>query len=134
MIWSLRGIVPRRRLYRSPTGLLPPAPLSLPWRVRGLGSRRSAFARLRSDRRRPRLGGILEKFVKEAAENSPSKLFKGVRGTTKVWDLAVRTLEGWASSPGEVATSELRAWSKLWKPGHTVREPGGHPFREPRLP
>eukprot|EP00971_Amphidinium_carterae_P317819 6318007-Amphidinium_carterae.1 len=72
-----------------------------------------------------------EKFVKEAAENSPSKLFKWVRGTTKVWDLAVRTPEGWASSPGEVATSELRAWSKLWKPGHTVREPGGH---EPRLP
>eukprot|EP00971_Amphidinium_carterae_P295896 5876671-Amphidinium_carterae.1 len=75
-----------------------------------------------------------EKFVKEAAENSPSKLFKWVRGTTKVWDLAVRTPEGWASSPGEVASSELSAWSKLWKPGHTDREPGGHPFREPRLP
>eukprot|EP00971_Amphidinium_carterae_P077100 1522933-Amphidinium_carterae.1 len=67
-----------------------------------------------------------EKFVKEAAENSPSKLFKWVRGTTKVWDLAV-------SSPGEVAASELRAWSKLWKPGCTEREPGGYPFREPRL-
>eukprot|EP00971_Amphidinium_carterae_P074844 1478988-Amphidinium_carterae.1 len=32
-----------------------------------------------------------EKFVKEAAENSPSKLFKWVRGSTRVWDLAVRT-------------------------------------------
>eukprot|EP00971_Amphidinium_carterae_P106331 2106230-Amphidinium_carterae.1 len=78
-----------------------------------------------------------EKFVKEAAETSPSKLFKWVRGTTKVWvlwDLAVRTPEGWASSPGEVAESELRAWSKLWKPGPSGREPGGHPFLEPHLP
>eukprot|EP00971_Amphidinium_carterae_P158352 3139194-Amphidinium_carterae.1 len=72
-----------------------------------------------------------EKFVKESAETSPSKLFKWVRGTTKVWDLAVQTPEGWASSPGEVADSELRAWSKLWKPGHTSRQTGGHRFLEP---
>eukprot|EP00971_Amphidinium_carterae_P328845 6460932-Amphidinium_carterae.1 len=51
-----------------------------------------------------------EKFVKEAAEDSPSKLFQWVRGSTKVWDLAVQTTDGWAASPGAVAESELRAW------------------------
>eukprot|EP00971_Amphidinium_carterae_P251605 4994708-Amphidinium_carterae.2 len=52
-----------------------------------------------------------------------SKLFKWVRGSTKVWDLAVQTTDGWAESPGAVADSELRAWSKLWKPGPSARQP-----------
>eukprot|EP00971_Amphidinium_carterae_P022424 442214-Amphidinium_carterae.2 len=72
-----------------------------------------------------------DKFVKDAAENSPNKLYKWVRGTTKVWDLAVRTPTGWASSPAEVAESELAAWSKLWKLGPSARQAGGHRFHPP---
>eukprot|EP00971_Amphidinium_carterae_P022178 437504-Amphidinium_carterae.1 len=50
--------------------------------------------RLRATKERQKASKVgWEKFVKEAAENSPSKLFKWVRATTKVWDLAVQTLE-----------------------------------------
>eukprot|EP00971_Amphidinium_carterae_P012017 237061-Amphidinium_carterae.1 len=41
-----------------------------------------------------------QSFVKKAAEESPNKLYKWVRGSTKVWDLEVQTESGWAASPG----------------------------------
>eukprot|EP00971_Amphidinium_carterae_P043876 863398-Amphidinium_carterae.2 len=69
-------------------------------------------------------------FGKQAAEESPSKLYKWVRGTTKVWDLAVQTDGGWAS-PGAVARGELHAWSQLWKTKNAERPLVRQPFREP---
>eukprot|EP00971_Amphidinium_carterae_P201857 4005256-Amphidinium_carterae.2 len=70
-------------------------------------------------------------YVKKASEESPGKLFKWVRGTTKVWDLAIQTGDSWAASPGAVAQGELQAWSKLWKVCKTDRQVTPAPFRIP---
>eukprot|EP00971_Amphidinium_carterae_P130642 2588109-Amphidinium_carterae.2 len=70
-------------------------------------------------------------YVKQGFEESPGKLFKWVRGTTKVWDLAIQTGDSWAASPGAVAQGELHAWSKLWKVCRHERQVKVSPFRIP---
>eukprot|EP00971_Amphidinium_carterae_P292113 5798955-Amphidinium_carterae.3 len=48
---------------------------------------------------------------------SPKKIYKWVRGTTGVWDLAVHGEDGFAYTPDDTAKVELGAWNKLWRPG-----------------
>eukprot|EP00971_Amphidinium_carterae_P069249 1370311-Amphidinium_carterae.1 len=126
MTWSWLGTAYRRGRCRLRTGPRPRGLTFLLRRARRLALKRFAFESSKEG---------WAKFVKEAADNSPSKLFKWVRGSTRVWDLAVRTPTGWASSPAEVADSELAAWSKLWKLGPSARQAGlaagGHRFQPP---
>eukprot|EP00971_Amphidinium_carterae_P311084 6182141-Amphidinium_carterae.1 len=58
-------------------------------------------------------------YVKETWETSPKKIYKWIRGTAVVWDLAILSGNGFALSPDQAAQAELEAWSKLWQPGHT---------------
>eukprot|EP00971_Amphidinium_carterae_P006107 120334-Amphidinium_carterae.1 len=51
---------------------------------------------------------------------SPKKIYKWIRGTAAVWDLAILSENGYALSPDQVAQAELAAWSKLWQPGNTT--------------
>eukprot|EP00971_Amphidinium_carterae_P235124 4665830-Amphidinium_carterae.2 len=48
------------------------------------------------------------------------KIYKWIRGTAAVWDLAILSDEGYALSPDQAAQAELSAWSKLWQPGTTT--------------
>eukprot|EP00971_Amphidinium_carterae_P031127 612539-Amphidinium_carterae.2 len=48
--------------------------------------------------------------------HSPKKIYKWIRGTTAVWDLAVHDENGFAHTPDDTAKVELGAWSKLWRP------------------
>eukprot|EP00971_Amphidinium_carterae_P139214 2758690-Amphidinium_carterae.1 len=52
--------------------------------------------------------------------NSPKKIYKWIRGTAAVWDLAILSDDGYALSPDQAAKAELQAWSKLWQPGTTT--------------
>eukprot|EP00971_Amphidinium_carterae_P112285 2224075-Amphidinium_carterae.1 len=55
---------------------------------------------------------------------SPKKIYKWIRGTAAVWDLAILssvwTSDGFALSPDQATQAELEAWSKLWQPGRTT--------------
>eukprot|EP00971_Amphidinium_carterae_P108342 2145139-Amphidinium_carterae.2 len=51
---------------------------------------------------------------------SPKKIYKWIRGTAAVWDLATLSENGYALSPDQAAQAELEAWSKLWQPGSTT--------------
>eukprot|EP00971_Amphidinium_carterae_P244385 4852653-Amphidinium_carterae.1 len=51
---------------------------------------------------------------------SPKKIYKWIRGTAAVWDLAILSDNGYAVSPDQAAQAELEAWSKLWQPGYTT--------------
>eukprot|EP00971_Amphidinium_carterae_P033145 652553-Amphidinium_carterae.1 len=59
-------------------------------------------------------------YVKEMWDTSPKKIFKWIRGTAAVWDLAILSEEGYALSPDQATQAELEAWSKLWQPGRTT--------------
>eukprot|EP00971_Amphidinium_carterae_P051456 1013479-Amphidinium_carterae.3 len=50
-------------------------------------------------------------------KNSPKKIYKWIRGTTAVLDLAVHDENGFAYMPDDTAKVELGAWSTLWSPG-----------------
>eukprot|EP00971_Amphidinium_carterae_P230548 4575387-Amphidinium_carterae.1 len=50
---------------------------------------------------------------------SPKKIYKWIRGTAAVWDIAILSEDGFALSPDQAAQAELQAWSKLWQPGRT---------------
>eukprot|EP00971_Amphidinium_carterae_P055364 1091343-Amphidinium_carterae.1 len=56
-----------------------------------------------------------QRFVKEAWEESPKKIFKWLKGKTLVWNLAVSLDGRWAAGPAEVAELEVHAWNKLWQ-------------------
>eukprot|EP00971_Amphidinium_carterae_P141436 2802561-Amphidinium_carterae.1 len=58
-------------------------------------------------------------YVKEMWATSPKKIYKWIRGTAAVWDLAILSADGYALSPDQAAGAELEAWSKLWQPGQT---------------
>eukprot|EP00971_Amphidinium_carterae_P208450 4135785-Amphidinium_carterae.1 len=45
------------------------------------------------------------------------EIYKWIRGTAAVWDLAITHENGFALSPDDTAVAELAAWSKLWQPG-----------------
>eukprot|EP00971_Amphidinium_carterae_P000175 3746-Amphidinium_carterae.1 len=51
---------------------------------------------------------------------SPKKIYKWIRGTAAVWDLAIPSTDGFALSPDQATRAELEAWSKLWQPGNTT--------------
>eukprot|EP00971_Amphidinium_carterae_P135204 2679745-Amphidinium_carterae.1 len=51
---------------------------------------------------------------------SPKKIYKWIRGTAAVWDLAILSEDGFALNPDQAAQAELQAWSKLWQPGSTT--------------
>eukprot|EP00971_Amphidinium_carterae_P193528 3840130-Amphidinium_carterae.1 len=51
---------------------------------------------------------------------SPKKIYKWIRGTAAVWDLAILSSDGFALSPDQATKAELEAWSKLWQPGRTT--------------
>eukprot|EP00971_Amphidinium_carterae_P242483 4814867-Amphidinium_carterae.2 len=55
-----------------------------------------------------------------AVVTSPKKIYKWIRGTAAVWDLAILSEDGYALSPDHAAQAELEAWSKLWRPGDTT--------------
>eukprot|EP00971_Amphidinium_carterae_P350462 6491558-Amphidinium_carterae.2 len=59
-------------------------------------------------------------YLKEMWATSPKKIYKWIRGTAAVWDLAILSENGFALSPHQAAQAELDAWSKLWQPGHTT--------------
>eukprot|EP00971_Amphidinium_carterae_P318366 6328033-Amphidinium_carterae.1 len=48
---------------------------------------------------------------------SPNKIYKWIRGTNAVRDLAVHNDDGFAYTLDDMARVELNAWSKLWRPG-----------------
>eukprot|EP00971_Amphidinium_carterae_P224567 4454834-Amphidinium_carterae.1 len=52
-------------------------------------------------------------------DTSPKKIYKWIRGTAAVWDLAILSNDGFALNPDQAAQAELQAWSKLWQPGRT---------------
>eukprot|EP00971_Amphidinium_carterae_P029749 585473-Amphidinium_carterae.1 len=56
-------------------------------------------------------------YVKEMWNTSPMKIYKWIRGTAAVWDIAILSDDGFALSPDQAAQAELQAWSKLWQPG-----------------
>eukprot|EP00971_Amphidinium_carterae_P084880 1679598-Amphidinium_carterae.1 len=51
---------------------------------------------------------------------SPKKIYKWIRGTAAVWDLAILSKDGYALSPDQATKAELEVWSKLWQPGNTT--------------
>eukprot|EP00971_Amphidinium_carterae_P340335 6478620-Amphidinium_carterae.1 len=53
-------------------------------------------------------------------DTSPKKIYKWIRGTAAVWDLAILSDAGYALSPDQAKQAELEAWSKLWQPGRTT--------------
>eukprot|EP00971_Amphidinium_carterae_P201622 4000880-Amphidinium_carterae.2 len=59
-------------------------------------------------------------YVKEMWETSPKKIYKWIRGTAAVWDIAILHENGFALTPDQAAQAELGAWSKLWQPGTTT--------------
>eukprot|EP00971_Amphidinium_carterae_P233542 4634806-Amphidinium_carterae.1 len=67
-----------------------------------------------------RLAGAWRAYVKEMWNTSPKKIYKWIRGTAAVWDLAILSEEGYALSPDQATQAELEAWSKLWQPGNTT--------------
>eukprot|EP00971_Amphidinium_carterae_P242556 4815905-Amphidinium_carterae.1 len=52
-------------------------------------------------------------------KQSPKRIYKWIRGTVVVWDLAISGTDGFALTPDAAAKTELslEAWSKLWRPG-----------------
>eukprot|EP00971_Amphidinium_carterae_P270283 5362885-Amphidinium_carterae.4 len=56
-------------------------------------------------------------YVTEMWKQAPKRIYKWIRGTVVVWDLANRGSNGFALTPDEAAQVELEAWSKLWRPG-----------------
>eukprot|EP00971_Amphidinium_carterae_P326303 6456998-Amphidinium_carterae.1 len=50
-------------------------------------------------------------------QQSPKRIYKRIRGTAVVWDLAIRGENGFALLPDDTAQVEPEAWSKLWQPG-----------------
>eukprot|EP00971_Amphidinium_carterae_P300159 5963890-Amphidinium_carterae.1 len=59
-------------------------------------------------------------YVKEMWATRPMKIYKWIRGTAAVWDLAILSDTGFALTPDQAAQAELAAWSKLWQPGCTT--------------
>eukprot|EP00971_Amphidinium_carterae_P056474 1115905-Amphidinium_carterae.1 len=59
-------------------------------------------------------------YVKEMWNTSPKKIYKWIRSTAAVWDLAILSDEGFALNPDQAAQAELQTWSKLWQPGRTT--------------
>eukprot|EP00971_Amphidinium_carterae_P082354 1628259-Amphidinium_carterae.3 len=59
-------------------------------------------------------------YVKDTWERSPKKIYKWIRGTAAVWDLAILHENGYALSSDQAAQSDLIAWSKLWQPGRST--------------
>eukprot|EP00971_Amphidinium_carterae_P108243 2143401-Amphidinium_carterae.1 len=55
---------------------------------------------------------------------SPKKIYKWIRGSAAVWDIAILSDEGYALTPDQAGQAELQAWrlswSKLWQPGQTT--------------
>eukprot|EP00971_Amphidinium_carterae_P003700 73580-Amphidinium_carterae.1 len=51
-------------------------------------------------------------YVKEMWDTSPKRIYKWIRGTAAVWDLAILSEEGYALSPDQATQAELEAWSK----------------------
>eukprot|EP00971_Amphidinium_carterae_P250331 4969419-Amphidinium_carterae.1 len=48
----------------------------------------------------------------------PKRIYKWIRATAVVWDLAIRGDAGFAHLPDDAAQVEVDdAWSKLWQPG-----------------
>eukprot|EP00971_Amphidinium_carterae_P319360 6347297-Amphidinium_carterae.2 len=56
-------------------------------------------------------------YVAEMWKQAPKRIYKWIRGTVVVWDLAIRGSNGFALTLDETAKVELEAWSKLWRPG-----------------
>eukprot|EP00971_Amphidinium_carterae_P008746 171952-Amphidinium_carterae.1 len=59
-------------------------------------------------------------YVKEMWTTSPKKIYKWIRGTAAVWDIAILSDEGYALTPDQGTQAELQAWSKQWQPGQTT--------------
>eukprot|EP00971_Amphidinium_carterae_P157193 3116273-Amphidinium_carterae.2 len=55
--------------------------------------------------------GLETVYVKDMWNTAPKKIYKCIRGTIAVWDLAVHDIDGFAYTPDDTARVELGAWS-----------------------